>query len=288
MSTPGNPSCSASWKRWTVCSASKHAGRRRIAARSPRQGTAGSAVAKHTTAACFAQHPQSSTTRCGAPPKLMAIESFFALAPSDTDMTHPTALPNKAALDAHRPRPPDPSRLALARARRARAHRARLGPRRVADRCQRPRTARRLRRPVVRERRLRAGERGAGRGRADAPAAVRDRLLPLQQRAGHPPGREAGADHARLADPRVPHARRLRGGRCRGALHRAVLQRHRPAGEEAVHRAGARLPRLLVHRRGPDRAAGVPPRLRPAAADAALHPVALRRTAMPTAPIRRR
>ncbi|SDE98871.1 hypothetical protein SAMN05444679_1526, partial [Variovorax sp. CF079] len=30
----------------------------------------------------------------------MAIESLFALAPSDTDMTHPTALPHHAALDA--------------------------------------------------------------------------------------------------------------------------------------------------------------------------------------------
>ena len=49
---------------------------------------------------------------------------------------------------------------------------------------------------------------------------------------------------------------------------------HRPAGEEAVHFAGARLPRLVVDRRRADRAAGVPSRLRSAAADPALHPVA--------------
>ena len=49
--------------------------------------------------------------------------------------------------------------------------------------------------------------------------------------------------------------------------------RGRPT-QEALHRAGARLPRLVVHRRRADRAAGLPPRLRPAAGHAALHPLA--------------
>ena len=121
----------------------------------------------------------------------------------------------------------------------ARRHRARIRARRVPARHRRPRAARRLRRPVVREHRLRPGERRAGRDRADAQAALRHRLLPLRQRAGDPPGRQAGGDHAGLADARVPHARRLRGGGCRGALHHAVLQRDRPAGEEALHRAAS-------------------------------------------------
>jgi adenosylmethionine-8-amino-7-oxononanoate aminotransferase len=66
-------------------------------------------------------------------------------------------------------------------------------------------------------------------------AAVRDRLLPLQQRAGDPPGREAGRRSRRIADPRLPDARRLRGDRRRGALHRAVLQRDgRPSKKQFI------------------------------------------------------
>ena len=46
---------------------------------------------------------------------------------------------------------------------------------------------------------------------------------------------------------------------------------HGPAGEEALHLARARLSRLVLDRRRPHRAARLPSRLRPAAADAALH-----------------
>ena len=49
--------------------------------------------------------------------------------------------------------------------------------------------------------------------------------------------------------------------------------RGRPT-QEALHRARARLPRLVVHRRRADRAARLPPRLRPAAGHAAPHPFA--------------
>ena len=108
-----------------------------------------------------------------------------------------------------RPRAPRPPRRRLAPARSTRPTADRRA-RRLADRREGPGTAGRLRRPVVRERGLRTRERGAGRRRTDAPAALRHRVLPLQQRAGHPPGREAGARSRRASLQHVlPHAGRL-------------------------------------------------------------------------------
>ena len=149
-----------------------------------------------------------------------------------------------------------------------------LGARRLADRRSRPPGARRLCRPVVRQRRLRAGKRGTGGHAAAARASLRHRLLRLRQRAGDPDRGQARRDHAAVADARVSDAWRLRGRRCGDALHRAVLELARPAAKEALHFAGARLSRLVVHRGRADRVAGVPSRLRSAAAHPALHRLA--------------
>ena len=70
----------------------------------------------------------------------------------------------------------------------------------------------------------------------------------------------------------------LGGSEAVDAAVRLIVQYYNAIGrpaQEAVHLAAARLSRLVIHRRGPYRAAGFPPRLRPAARRAALHCLAL-------------
>ena len=93
---------------------------------------------------------------------------------------------------------------------------------------------------------------------------------------------QAGADHAGVARRVLLHAGRLGCGGCRGAPDRAVLQRHRPAAEKHFISLERGYHGSSSTGRRADGAAGVPPRLRPAAAHAAPH-----RFAEPLPPPRR-
>ena len=144
------------------------------------------------------------------------------------------------------------------------------------DRCRGAHACRRLRRPLVRQRRLWPGERRCRRRAPASRAALCDGVLRPRRGAGDPPCRPARRARAGRPRPCLFHARRLGRGGQLGSLRPLLLERPRQAAEGPVHLARAGLSRLLDGGRGPDRPAGLPRRLRPALRLAAQDPVALR------------